>query len=185
MMKLHPFVVELYRQRVLPVLRSPCPGEAFDAALAVVDAGLEVVELTATTPQWPEVLSRVRGERPGAIIGVGTVTTVETADAAFDAGASFIVSPWPVPAVREVAYESGTPLVEGAFTPAEVAAGARRAAVKVFPAHVGGPAYLRSLRAGAARRHPDPGGGHQARTRLVVDRGGRTRRQHLRGSSRG
>ena len=44
--------------------------------------------------------------------------------------------------MREVAR---IPFIEGGFTPAEVAAAAGRGIAKLFPAHVGGPAYLRSL----------------------------------------
>jgi 2-dehydro-3-deoxyphosphogluconate aldolase/(4S)-4-hydroxy-2-oxoglutarate aldolase len=47
--------------------------------------------------------------------------------------------------VRAVAERDGVPLLEGGFTPAELAAATARGPAKFFPAHVGGPAYLRSL----------------------------------------
>lgn len=134
---------QLARQRVLPVLRTATADEAVVAALTAVDAGLAVVELTATTPGWAGALARVRRERPDAVVGVGTITSAALAREAVDGGAAFLVSPWPVPGARV----SGGPFLEGAFTPAEVADGASRGPVKVFPAHVGGPEYLRSLRA--------------------------------------
>lgn len=141
-----PLLETLGRQRVLPVLRTATAGEAVTAALGAVAAGLTVVELTATTPGWAQALARVRAERPGALVGIGTVTSADLAREAVDGGAAFLVSPWPVPAARAVAQAAGIAFVEGAFTPAEVADGASRGPVKVFPAHLGGPAYLRSLR---------------------------------------
>jgi 2-dehydro-3-deoxyphosphogluconate aldolase/(4S)-4-hydroxy-2-oxoglutarate aldolase len=133
-------------QRVLPVLRTATVSEAVTAAVTAIDAGLSVVELTATTPGWAEALAGVRRDRPDAVVGVGTVTSAALAGEALAGGAAFLVSPWPAAAVRDPAREAGVPFVEGAFTPAEVAAGAARGPVKVFPAHVGGPTYLRSLR---------------------------------------
>ena len=133
-------------QRVLPVLRLPSAKEAAAAAAAMFAQGLGVVELTATTPDWALALRDARREAPeGALLGLGTVTNHTIARQAVQAGAQFLVSPWPAPDVREVAQSSGLPLLEGAFTPGEVAAAAGRGPVKVFPAHVGGPAYLVSL----------------------------------------
>ena len=133
------------RARVLPVLRA---GSA-DAALALVEplvaAGLPVVELTTTVPGWEEAVAGARARWPQLRVGVGTVTDPDLARRALRAGAAFLVSPWPVPGVREAADADGRPFLEGGVTPAEVAAAAGRGVAKLFPAHVGGPAYLRSL----------------------------------------
>ncbi len=140
------FTDELRQQCVLPVVRTASAGEAVEAALTLIDAGLTMLELTATTPDWETALVRVRDRWPHATIGLGTVTDADTARAAIEAGASFLVSPWPSPEVREFARTAGISFVEGAFSPGEVAAGVRHGPVKVFPAHALGPAYLRSLR---------------------------------------
>ena len=78
-------------------------------------------------------------------VGAGTIRTAEDAHHAIQAGAAFLVSPWPAPDVRAVAERDGVPFLEGGFTPAELAAASARGPAKLFPAHVGGPAYLRSL----------------------------------------
>ena len=137
---------QLGRQRVLPVLRLPSAPAAIDAAIAMFDVGLGLVELTATTPGWESALREAAAGAPeGAGVGLGTVTEAEIAERAIQAGARFLVSPWPVPAARAVALAAGVLFIEGAFTPAEVAAGVRYGPTKVFPAHVGGPVYLKSL----------------------------------------
>ena len=130
---------------LLPVLRAGTAEEALDVARRLADAGLPLVELTGTTPGWSEALVALRAERPELIVGMGTMTTVADAQKAVEAGAQFLVSPWPVPTVRPVADEAGTVFLEGACTPAEVADASSRGPVKLFPAHLGGPTYLRSL----------------------------------------
>ncbi|MEU5725564.1 aldolase [Micromonospora sp. NPDC047738] len=134
-------------QRVLPVLRLPTAAEATAATAAMFGHGLRVVELTATTPDWASAVRDARRGAPdGTLVGLGTVTSGALAAQAVEAGAQFLVSPWPAPDVRAVAASAGLPFLEGAFTPGEVAAAAARGPVKVFPAHVGGPVFLASLR---------------------------------------
>ncbi|MEV7520186.1 bifunctional 4-hydroxy-2-oxoglutarate aldolase/2-dehydro-3-deoxy-phosphogluconate aldolase [Streptomyces sp. NPDC091371] len=147
----HPYAV-LTAQRLLPVLRNADADEAVRDARALLAAGCRAVELTTSTPGWAEALARTvpladaHGRR--ALIGVGTVTTAAQAETALDGGAAFLVSPYPAPEVREVAARRRAVFVEGGFTPGEIAAAVRAAgAAKVFPAHVGGPGYIRSLRA--------------------------------------
>lgn len=150
-MSLRPYEV-LAAQRLLPVLRSADAGEAVRATANLLAAGCRAVELTTSVPGWAGAVARTAGladalGRP-ALIGVGTVTTAAQAEAALDAGAGFLVSPYPAPEVREVAGRRGAAFVEGGYTPGEIAAAVRRSgAAKIFPAHVGGPAFLRSLRA--------------------------------------
>ncbi len=144
----HPLVAALRAQRLLPVLRSPDPAAAVARVRALLAAGCRIVELTTSTPGWAGALADCRGEHGDrALIGLGTVTRAEQATAAVEAGADFLVSPFPAPPVREVAARAGVPFVEGGFTPAEIADAAGRGPAKVFPAHVGGPKYLASLRA--------------------------------------
>jgi 2-dehydro-3-deoxyphosphogluconate aldolase/(4S)-4-hydroxy-2-oxoglutarate aldolase len=136
---------QLREQKVLPVLRLPDAARAVAAAEAALGAGLVVIELTATTPHWDSALAALAG-RDEAVVGLGTVVTGDVARRALDSGARFLVSPWSAPEVRDVAREAGVPFVEGAFTPGEVADVAGRGPVKLFPAHVGGPQLVRSLR---------------------------------------
>ncbi|MFG2616632.1 bifunctional 4-hydroxy-2-oxoglutarate aldolase/2-dehydro-3-deoxy-phosphogluconate aldolase [Streptomyces sp. NPDC048507] len=150
-MSCHPYAV-IVAQRLLPVLRTTGADEAVRATTALLAAGCRAVELTTTIPGWAAAVARTapladaRGR--AALIGVGTVTTAAHAEAALDAGAAFLVSPYPAPEVREVARRRAAVFVEGGYTPGEIAAAARAGgAAKVFPAHVGGPDFIRSLKA--------------------------------------
>ncbi|MCX4695242.1 bifunctional 4-hydroxy-2-oxoglutarate aldolase/2-dehydro-3-deoxy-phosphogluconate aldolase [Streptomyces sp. NBC_01408] len=150
-MSCHPYAV-IAAQRLLPVLRNADADQAVRQATALLAAGCRAVELTTSTTGWAEAVTRTvplsdaHGRR--ALVGVGTVTSTAQAEAALDAGAAFLVSPYPAPEVREVAGRRAAVFIEGGFTPGEIAAAARSAgAAKVFPAHVGGPRFIRSLKA--------------------------------------
>lgn len=156
--------------RIVPVLRTATAAAAVEAATACLSSGLDVVELTATTPDWAEALRRLRADAPERLIGVGTVRDPATAGRAIDLGADFLVSPCPVPDVR--AAVASAVLIEGGWTVAEVLDAGSRGLAKLFPAHVGGPAYLRTLLAiDPALRVIPTGGIHLADTRSWLDAG--------------
>lgn len=129
--------------RVVPVLRSSSRAGAQDMLERLVDGGISVVEVTATTPEWPQLLAWARERWPDATIGAGTVVTEDDARAAVERGADFLVSPYAAPAVRRQCGE--TLFIEGGLTPSELAVSAAHGPAKVFPAHVGGPKYLASV----------------------------------------
>jgi 2-dehydro-3-deoxyphosphogluconate aldolase/(4S)-4-hydroxy-2-oxoglutarate aldolase len=131
--------------RVVPVIRVSDSAAALDVLGRVVDAGLPAAELTATTHGWADALAQARLRWPGLVTGVGTVLTAADARRAAGLGAGFLVSPYPVPEVRDAAAGVGLPFIEGGATPGEIAAAASRGIAKLFPAHVGGIQYLRSL----------------------------------------
>ncbi|MFJ9077353.1 bifunctional 4-hydroxy-2-oxoglutarate aldolase/2-dehydro-3-deoxy-phosphogluconate aldolase [Streptomyces sp. NPDC102278] len=139
-------------QRLLPVLRDADADETVRRTTALLAAGCRAVELTTSTPGWAGAVARTApltdAAGRSALIGVGTVTTATQAEQALDAGAGFLISPYPAPEVRELARRRRAVFIEGGFTPGEIAAAARSAgAAKVFPAHVGGTRFIRSLKA--------------------------------------
>ncbi len=131
--------------RLVPVLRLESAAAAAALAHELTDAGLNALELTATTPGWEELLASLRDELPLVVLGLGTVMSVDDAERAVAAGADFLVSPHAAPEVRRVASAADVLFVEGAFSPGEVGAAAAHGPAKLFPASIGGPAYLRSL----------------------------------------
>lgn len=144
--------------RVLPVLRLPTADGAVEAVDACVDAGSPVAELTATTQHWQEALHRVRSRHPRLVLGLGTVTTYEEASAALTHGADFLVSPFPVADVRE-RVPPRTLLIEGGMTVREIVVAARHGIAKLFPAHLGGAAFLQSVLSVAPWARVVPTGG--------------------------
>jgi 2-dehydro-3-deoxyphosphogluconate aldolase / (4S)-4-hydroxy-2-oxoglutarate aldolase len=134
-------------QRLVAVVRAP----SVDAAIAVADAleagGIAAIEVTFSTPGAPEAIRELAG-RPGLVVGAGTVTTLGQAEDALRSGARFLVSPHTDLAIVAMGIENGVLTVPGALTPTEVVtAAALVPLVKLFPGSVGGPGYLRALRA--------------------------------------
>jgi 2-dehydro-3-deoxyphosphogluconate aldolase/(4S)-4-hydroxy-2-oxoglutarate aldolase len=135
----------IHAARVVPVVRRPSAAEATRMCEQLLELGSPVIELTATTPDWPSVLARLREVSPGTTLGVGTVSTPETARRAAGEGAAFLVSPYPAAGVRAVAEERGVPFIEGGFTPGELAAATAVGVAKLFPASTGGTRHLKAV----------------------------------------
>lgn len=138
----------MFESKLVAVLRSSDADLLASAAKALVDGGISVLEVTFTVPGALGVLGHLReelGER--AILGAGTVLDPETARAAILAGAEFIVGPTLRREVVGLCRRYATAVLPGAFTPTEILAAWEAGAdvVKVFPADVGGPDYLRSI----------------------------------------
>jgi 2-dehydro-3-deoxyphosphogluconate aldolase/(4S)-4-hydroxy-2-oxoglutarate aldolase len=133
------------RAQVVPVIRVDGAVAAVERAQAALAIGHDVIELTTTTAGWPDALRELRSAAPDAATAVGTVTTRAAAELAIELGAAFLVSPYPAPAVAEVAEAAGVLFMEGGFTPDQIARASERGVCKLFPAHLGGIRYLRSL----------------------------------------
>jgi 2-dehydro-3-deoxyphosphogluconate aldolase/(4S)-4-hydroxy-2-oxoglutarate aldolase len=140
----------LLATRVVPILRGKKTGEHLAAVIdTLVSAGIRCLEVTTNTPGWHRVVEAARDRYDDAVeLGVGTVRTLDQLALADEAGAGFIVSPHTDPVLGAAAADRGLGWYPGAFTPTEVlAAWAHGAtAVKLFPASLGGPKYLRELR---------------------------------------
>jgi 2-dehydro-3-deoxyphosphogluconate aldolase/(4S)-4-hydroxy-2-oxoglutarate aldolase len=145
--------------RLLPVLRSTDTDATLTLARRLVEAGVELLEITTTVPGWQTLLQTLRAEFPHICVGAGTVTEPDHARTAVAAGAEFCVSPCLAPAVRAALSETGGPFIEGGLTPSEILPAARQGMAKLFPAHVGGVSYLRSLLAVAPDARIVPTGG--------------------------
>jgi len=135
--------------RVVAVLRAADAGRLAAAADVLVGHGIRAVEFALTTPGALEALERYCSTASAeACVGAGTVLTATDARSAVSAGARFLVTPAVVQEVIATGTELGVPVLAGALTPTEILAAvtAGAALVKVFPAALGGPAYLRLVR---------------------------------------
>lgn len=129
---------------------------------AVGEGGLKNLEITMNTSgAIDQIKSAVAMAGAQMNIGAGTVTSVGLLEQALEAGATFIVTPIVREDVILRCVELGIPVFPGAFTPTEIARAWElgAAAVKVFPAEVLGPAYIRSVKAplGGVRLMPTGG----------------------------
>lgn len=129
------------------VIRAARVADPVALAGTLADAGIRAIEFTFTIPDVLRTIEAAAAS--GALVGAGTVLTAAQARDAIDAGARFVVAPACVPELADPCRDAGVPLFLGALTPTEVdqAVKAGTTAVKLFPAALGGPAYLRDLRA--------------------------------------
>ena len=135
---------------ILPAIRVPSAEDALFAAGEMFRSGISVVELTMTVPGALGVLSELARAIPQLMVGAGTVVDLDTARACVDAGAAFVTSPGVNTKIVEFTVKHHVAAIPGALTPTEVmmARDAGADMVKVFPcAAVGGPAYIKALKA--------------------------------------
>jgi len=114
----------------------------------VSEGGVKVIEFTLTTPRALDLIEQTSRELGDAVLlGAGTVLDPETARAAILAGAEFIVAPTLNLKVIEMCRRYGKVVIPGAYTPTEMLAAWEAGAdfVKIFPADIGGPAYLKAV----------------------------------------
>jgi 2-dehydro-3-deoxyphosphogluconate aldolase/(4S)-4-hydroxy-2-oxoglutarate aldolase len=136
--------------RIIPAVRTASAEDALFAARTVCAAGIKVVEITTTVPGAVEVIAELARTTPELMVGAGTVLDLETARACLDAGASFLTSPGLDLEILQLGKETSVLVIPGALTPSEVAAARKAGAdlIKIFPCSlVGGPAYIRALKA--------------------------------------
>jgi len=135
---------------VVAIARAASTAHVEAAVETLVGAGITCIELTLTMPGALETIAAlVKAFDSAASIGAGTVLTADQARACIDVGAAFLVAPSTVPEVVRAAAADDVPCLPGALTPSEIVAAweSGAAAVKLFPASLGGVTYVRDVRA--------------------------------------
>jgi 2-dehydro-3-deoxyphosphogluconate aldolase/(4S)-4-hydroxy-2-oxoglutarate aldolase len=135
--------------KAIAVIRMADSSKLVSVVEAILEGGVECVEITMTVPDAVQVIrdvSRAIGDR--ALIGAGTVMDRETALQTIQAGAQFVVGPVFNSQVVEAVHDQGYVAIPGAFSPGEIVAAWQAGAdvVKIFPATVLGPKYIKDLR---------------------------------------
>lgn len=134
---------------IIPAVRVSSAEDALFAAETVSESGIPIVEMTMTVPGALDVIRRLRQNKPGVLVGGGTILDVETAQRCLDAGAQFLTSPGFAFDVVEFAVKRGIVVFPGALTPTEIMLAWKEGAdfVKVFPCSLmGGSHYIKALR---------------------------------------
>lgn len=152
---------------VVPVIRARSGDEATRIVDAVRAGGVPVIEITMTVPGALKVMEETAAKFDDVVLGAGTVLDAETARLAILAGAEFVVSPQLNLGVVETALRYGKVVAPGALTPTEVVTAWQAGAdmVKVFPAGaVGGPSYIKALKAPLPQVDLIPTGGVNLKT---------------------
>jgi 2-dehydro-3-deoxyphosphogluconate aldolase/(4S)-4-hydroxy-2-oxoglutarate aldolase len=142
----------IFQSRLVAILRLDDLSAATQIADTLIGAGIRALEFTLTNPESPSVVKSIRETNPAiregnAVIGLGSVRSLEEAKIAIDFGAQFIVSPILSVPIIEYCKQNKVAVCPGAFTPTEIALAWDAGAdiIKVFPARALGPSYIRDV----------------------------------------
>jgi 2-dehydro-3-deoxyphosphogluconate aldolase/(4S)-4-hydroxy-2-oxoglutarate aldolase len=147
---------------VIAVVRLDDLSRAASLTEALVAGGVRAVEFTFTNRAAAEAIASASAALgPRALIGAGSVLDAETARVAILAGAAYVVTPTVSLPVIAMCQRYGVTTTIGALTPTEILTAWEAGAtyVKVFPASLGGPRYLRDVLAPLPQVKVIPTGG--------------------------
>jgi 2-dehydro-3-deoxyphosphogluconate aldolase/(4S)-4-hydroxy-2-oxoglutarate aldolase len=148
---------------IVLIIRSDSEQEALAVAEAAIEGGIKVLEITMSVPNALHVISKLaqKYDNGEVLIGAGTILDGETARNAILAGAELLVSPQLNPEMIKMANRYQAITISGAFTPKEVLESLEAGAdiVKLFPAEVVGPQYVKAIKAPLSQTPIAPTGG--------------------------
>ena len=142
-------LIEIIEDHHLMVaVRTETPERAYQAAVACINGGIRLVEITFSVPGAEEVIRELNQEKK-AHIGAGTILSESELKKALKAGARYIVSPHMNEEIVKTTKKEGAVSIPGAFTPTEIYRAYRSGGdiIKLFPfVEMGGLNFLKSIR---------------------------------------
>ena len=142
------FTRPAFTSRVVPVIVLTDPGHAVPLAHALLEGGIDVMEITLRSAAALASIEAVAKAVPQMHLGAGTVTRVAEVQQVIDAGASFALSPGCTDALASAVKAANLPFIPGVMTPGEVMHRREQgfSLMKLFPAQqAGGLAMLKAL----------------------------------------
>ena len=135
---------------IIAILRGLDPALAVETARALIEAGIDRIEVPLNSPEpLTSIHSMVEAFPDGPQFGAGTVLTAKDVEAVAKTGAKMIVSPDTNPEVIKATKAAGLLSYPGIFTATEAFTAIRAGAdgLKLFPASLLGPDGIAALNA--------------------------------------
>lgn len=142
-------------KKIVVIVRGVYGKDCLKLAKALYAGGIELMEVTfdqsseENRKKTVETISLINEEFQGKVLmGAGTVTTLDMLEAAYNAGAKFIVSPDMNPEIIKATVAKGMVSMPGAMTPTEILTAYNSGAdfVKVFPVLNLGSGYIKAVK---------------------------------------
>jgi len=143
------FAGALHKLPLVAILRGLRPEESLAVGQALVSTGWALIEVPLNSPRPLDSIATLAAAFPQALIGAGTVLTVQDVRNVQAAGGELIISPNFNPAVVHQALQLGLVCLPGVMTASEAFAAldAGATGLKMFPAEMASPAVVKALRA--------------------------------------
>ncbi|MEM2901688.1 MAG: bifunctional 4-hydroxy-2-oxoglutarate aldolase/2-dehydro-3-deoxy-phosphogluconate aldolase [Candidatus Bathyarchaeia archaeon] len=152
---------KMERAGIIPVVVIEDPGKAVQLGKTMMEAGLDLIEITMRTERAMEAVKILGEQLPELTLGAGTVFSLQAAKEAIKHGARFIVSPHLDEEIVTYCVDHDIVCIPGVYTPSEVqralAAATRNRrfpsvkdiplVIKIFPASTGGPGHIKAMKA--------------------------------------
>ncbi|ALI56770.1 2-dehydro-3-deoxy-6-phosphogalactonate aldolase [Celeribacter marinus] len=135
---------------IIAILRGLTPPEAVEIAGALIDAGIDRIEVPLNSPDpFASIKAMVDAYGDRALIGAGTVLTLSDVAQVKAAGGKLIVSPDANPDIIAATKAHGMQSFPGVLTPTEMFSALRAGAdgLKIFPAFKLGIEGLKAVKA--------------------------------------
>jgi 2-dehydro-3-deoxyphosphogluconate aldolase/(4S)-4-hydroxy-2-oxoglutarate aldolase len=142
------FFSKVLQQRILPAVTFTSVKEAEPVAEALVNGGLETLEVAFRTPEAAECVYQIRKKFPMLSVGAGTLLSKSQIGEAMEAGAQFGLAPGFNRETSEFAAGRNFPFMPGVMTPSEIELAIQLGftTLKLFPAEqVGGVSFLKAM----------------------------------------
>lgn len=137
-----------FTSRVVPVIVLTDAKQAVPLAHALLEGGIDVMEITLRSDVALDAIEAVAKAVPQMHLGAGTVTRASDVPRVIDAGARFALSPGCTDALVDAMRATGLPFIPGVMTPGEVMRARDQGftLMKLFPAQqAGGIGMLKAL----------------------------------------
>lgn len=137
-------------RNLIAILRGITPADAVETARVLIDAGITSIEVPLNSPDpFDSIGAIAKAFGDQAVIGAGTVLSVEDVNRVADVGGTLIVSPNMDPRVIHATKTAGLQSWPGVMTPTECFAALKNGAdgLKIFPGSLLGPDGLKAIRA--------------------------------------
>ena len=147
---------------IVPVIRGESVEEALGFCRALIDGGIDILEVTFTIPNALDVFKQLNEELPAtATLGAGTVMDATTARLAILNGAKFIVSPGFNPEVAKMCNLYQIPYMPGCISFTEITKALEYGVdlIKLFPGSLAGPSYVKAIHSPLPQANIMPTGG--------------------------
>ena len=136
-------IQSLSKQVILPLYYHDDVTICLNRLRSLYKGGIRVIEFS----NFREMKKIQEQECPDLIFGVGTIYTASEAEQFAKAGADFLISPIFSKEVSDYCFKNQLPYVPGCMTPTEIytATEAGCKLVKLFPGHVLGSSFIKSI----------------------------------------